>query len=61
MPTVDEQIRTLAEGAPLSMEFRGRTAEELRTWQASFAAKLRELLGPHQPPEEWKIHLEAQR
>ena len=43
------------------MEFRGRTAEELRTWQAGFAAKLRELLGPHQPPAEWKIDLKAQR
>jgi len=58
VPTVDEQIRKLAEGSPLSMEFRGRTAEELRTWQAGFAAKLHELLGPHQPPAEWKIELE---
>jgi dienelactone hydrolase len=58
VPTIDEQIRTLAERAPLSMEFRGRTADELRIWQAGFAAKLRELLGPHRPPAEWKTDLE---
>jgi hypothetical protein len=58
VPTVDEQIRALAEAAPLRMEFHGRTDQELRTWQAGFAAKLRELLGPHQPPADWKIDLE---
>jgi dienelactone hydrolase len=58
VPTVDERIRELAEGAPLSMQFRGRTAEELRTWQAGFAARLRECLGPHRPPAGWKTDLE---
>jgi hypothetical protein len=58
VPTVDERIRELAEAAPLDMEFRGRTAEELRTWQAGFAARLRECLGPHRPPAEWKIDIE---
>jgi hypothetical protein len=58
VPTVDEQIRELAEGAPLGMVFRGRTAEQLRTWQAGFAAKLHELLGPFRPPAEWETDLE---
>src|SRR5262249_50613253 len=53
-----EQIRELAEAAPLRMKFRGRTAGHLRTWQAGFAAKLHELLGPFRPPAEWKMDLE---
>src|SRR5947209_8273600 len=58
VPTVDEQIRKLAEDAPLSMEFRGQTAAECRQWQAEFAAKLRTLLGPHQPPAKWQVEVE---
>jgi dienelactone hydrolase len=58
VPTVDERIRDLAEAAPLAMEFRGRTADELRTWQAGFAARLRECLGPHRPPVDWKSEVE---
>src|SRR5690349_9885606 len=34
VPTVDEAIRKLAEDAPLSMRFRGTTADECRKWQA---------------------------
>jgi dienelactone hydrolase len=58
VPTVDEQIRKLAEDAALGMVFRGRTADECRRWQAEFAAKLRSLLGPHRPPAKWKTHVE---
>ena len=58
VPTVDEQVRRLAEEVPLSMEFRGTTAEECRTWQGEFAAKLRALLGPHQPPARWQTEVE---
>ncbi len=57
--TVDEQIRQLAEEAPLELEFRGQTAVECRQWQANFAGKLRTLLGPHQPPAQW--HTEVER
>src|SRR5437773_4863891 len=57
--TADEQIRKLAEEAPLSMEFHGRSAGECRKWQEAFAAKLRSLLGPHQPPAQWKTHVEG--
>ena len=59
MPTVDEQIRELAKGAPMRLEFHGRTAEQLRTWQAGFAAKLHELLGPFRPPADWTTDLEG--
>ena len=52
--TVDETIRGLADRAALDMEFQGKTADECRSWQESFAAKLRSLLGPHAPPQEWK-------
>jgi dienelactone hydrolase len=58
VPTVDEHIRKLAEEASLSMQFRGKTAAECRTWQAAFAAKLRNLLGPHRPPAQWKVEVE---
>jgi dienelactone hydrolase len=58
MPTVDEQIRKLAEDAPLKMQFRGKTADECRQWQAAFAGKLRVLLGPHQPPAKWQTTVE---
>jgi dienelactone hydrolase len=58
VPTADEWIHKLAEEAPLAMEFRGQTAEECRRWQGEFAAKLRALLGPHQPPAHWQTTVE---
>jgi hypothetical protein len=58
VPGIDERIKQLAEGAPLEMRFRGQTAEECRTWQAEFAARLRALLGPHRPPARWKTVVE---
>jgi dienelactone hydrolase len=58
VPNIDEHIRKLAADPPLSMIFRGTTAEECRKWQAEFAAKLRSLLGPHQPPAKWKTEVE---
>lgn len=54
VPVVDRWIRQLAEAAPMTMQFRGSTAEECRRWQAEFAAKLRSLLGPHAPPRDWR-------
>lgn len=55
---VDEEIRDLAERAPLVMEFRGASASDCREWQAAFGAKLRELLGPFQPPSDWETVVE---
>jgi dienelactone hydrolase len=58
VPTVDEQIRRLAAEAPLALQFRGQTAAECRAWQQAFAAQLRSLLGPHQPPARWQTVVE---
>jgi dienelactone hydrolase len=52
--TVDDEIRKQAEEAPLALRFRGKTADECRAWQVEFAARLRSLLGPHEPPRQWK-------
>lgn len=52
--TVHDEIRKLATSAPLSMIFRGSTAEECRQWQRRFRAKLSSLLGDFQPPEKWE-------
>jgi dienelactone hydrolase len=58
VPTVDEEIRAQADAAPLSMQFRGHTADECRRWQTEFATRLRSLLGPHRPPASWKTEIE---
>lgn len=58
VPIVDEEIRRLAADAPLAMQFKGGSADECRKWQTEFAAKLRELLGPHTPPAKWQTHVE---
>lgn len=58
VPTIDERIRRLADEAPLAMRFEGGNAEECTRWQQQFAAQLRKLLGPHQPPEKWKTVVE---
>ncbi len=55
---LEKEIRKLAAEAPLEMRFRGSTADECRAWQAAFARKLRELLGPHLPPHAWKTTVE---
>jgi dienelactone hydrolase len=55
---VDGHIQTLAEDAPLKMQFRGKTADECRQWQTAFAARLRSMLGPHRPPEAWQTAVE---
>ena len=55
---MNERIRRMLDEAPLSMQFRGGTAEAYRRWQAEFAAKLNALLGPYRPPEKWECVLE---
>ncbi|MCI0685203.1 MAG: prolyl oligopeptidase family serine peptidase [Gemmataceae bacterium] len=58
MPTVNQHIKQLAADAPLALRFQGATADECRAWQEKFAAKLRELLGPHRPPAKWRVELQ---
>ncbi|MCI0464258.1 MAG: acetylxylan esterase, partial [Gemmataceae bacterium] len=55
---LEEQIRKQAEEAPLTLRFRGTTADECRTWQRTFKGKLDELLGPYRPPAKWKVTVE---
>jgi dienelactone hydrolase len=57
--TVHEEIRDLAAGAPLRMQFRGTTGDEVRSWQQRFRTRLKELLGPHDPPSRWETVEEA--
>jgi dienelactone hydrolase len=57
VPDINKRLQVLAKEAPLSMQFRGTTADECRKWQAEFAAILRSLLGPFQPPQQWKTQL----
>ena len=58
LSNVDDEIRTLADRAPLSMQFNGTTRGDCRQWQHTFTAKLRELLGPFAPPSQWETSLE---
>ena len=53
-PSITDRLKRDVENAPLSMRFKGTTAEDCRAWQKSFDAKLRTLLGPHTPPAKWK-------
>jgi dienelactone hydrolase len=55
---LDRHIRELAADAPLKLQFKGSTAEDAHAWQKTFAAKLRELLGPFQPPFSWGVTVE---
>jgi dienelactone hydrolase len=54
VPTVNEEILHGLETAPLKMQFRGHTPEELAAWQKEFRGKLEELVGPHAPPKTWQ-------
>jgi dienelactone hydrolase len=53
VPHIHDQINKLAADAPLSMQFRGSTAEECRRWQREFRATLQPLLGSTAPPKQW--------
>lgn len=51
---IGERLKKDVADAPLSMRFKGTTADEARAWQKDFTAKLKSLLGPHTPPAKWK-------
>ena len=61
LPTANDEIRRAATAAPLTMLFRGRTADELAAWQREFSAKLREKIGPHSPPRQWMAKMLSTR
>jgi dienelactone hydrolase len=54
VPSIADRLRQLMERAPLEMRLQNATDAECRLFQDRFRAKLTELLGPHQPPREWK-------
>ena len=47
-------VRGAIAAAPLAMQFTGTSAADCRAWQDRFRAKLKELLGPYDPPPQWK-------
>jgi hypothetical protein len=49
------------EQAELSTLFRGSMADQCRTWQRVFHARLRELLGESTPPPRWTIAEESRK
>ncbi len=53
--TNHEDIVAALKQAPLRMQFHGTTAEECKLWQATFRAKLNQLLGPSSPPKHWQV------
>ena len=53
-PAANEAVRAAIQNAPLAMKFTGTSAVDCREWQAAFRAKLKELLGPHEPPTKWR-------
>jgi dienelactone hydrolase len=55
---IHDEIRALAAQSPLRMQFRGSNPAECRRWQSAFAARLCELLGPHDPPAHWQTAVE---
>ena len=55
LPTVNEEIRRALDAAPLKMQFHGTTPQELTAWQREFSGKLRELIGPHTPPKQFRV------
>lgn len=51
---INDRLKQDVASAPLSLRFKGTTADECRAWQREFSAKLKSLLGPHTPPATWK-------
>lgn len=49
-----KSVKAAIAAAPLAMQFTGSTAPECQQWQEQFRAKLKSLLGPHDPPATWK-------
>jgi dienelactone hydrolase len=54
---IADRLRQQINDAPLAMRLKGMTADECRTFQVEFGAKLKELLGAYQPPKIWKTTL----
>ena len=59
LPSINERLKQDVADAPLTMRFKGTTADDCRAWQKDFAAKLKTLLGPHTPPTKWKTTVQS--
>ena len=58
LPSINERLKLdVASASPLTLRFKGSTAEEAHAWQKDFSAKLKSLLGPHAPPAKWKTEV----
>lgn len=53
LPTLNQEMERALRQAPLKLQFRGTMPDQLSSWQKQFATKLRELIGPHEPPAQW--------
>jgi hypothetical protein len=51
--TIDDEILSAAETAPMRLRFRGTTPADAAAWQADFRAILQKLLGAIEPPAQW--------
>ena len=54
-----ERLKREVADAPLALRYKGDSADDCRTWQKEFAAKLKSLLGPHAPPTTWKATVQS--
>jgi len=57
---VHEEIREIADRAPLRLKFQGSTAGECVSWQGQFRAQLEKLLGNFAPPRQWETVVEEE-
>jgi len=57
VPSISERLRLDIEHAPLEMRLKEMTANECRAFQEAFRAKLKQLVGPHEPPQQWKTRV----
>src|SRR5438876_731497 len=54
IPGIADRLRQQVEQAPLEMRLADVTADGCHAFQDKFRAKLKQLLGPFQPPDNWK-------
>jgi dienelactone hydrolase len=57
VPNILERLRKQIDDAPLEMRLADMTASECRAFQEQFRSKLKERLGPFQPPQSWNTRI----
>ncbi len=61
VPDIADRLRRQIEQAPLEMRLTDFTSEGCHAFQDKFRAKLTQLLGPFQPPDDWKTTIISSR